>query len=167
MSNPKLVSKLLSPNPKQVVEAVKEWVESPFLVPNIRYEVLGRGFPPIAFTLGGAVSAAGAIVITSIFGDRVRYIITSPEVVEGKGPLSLSKQVLEKLVKLHEFEVKVVPFDILEGGHAELVREVLKQGSLIVNGVSAEFALWLGRNAGIGRLLVYRPREGIATFRFV
>lgn len=168
MSPDPIVQRLLSTNPRESIPAVEEWLREPRLLEVSGYEIVGRGFPPAALTVGGPASAAGAIVIASIFRDRLIYIITSPQVAEAQqGPLSISRRVAESLEQLLKLERVVVPFDILTGSHADRIREILRQGSLVVNGVSVELALWLGRNAGFGRLLVYRPVDARPVFRFL
>lgn len=168
MSPDLVLQKLLSTNPRESIPAVEEWLKRPQLLEVNDYEIVGRGFPPVALTVGGPASAAGAIIIASVFGERLRFVVTSPQVAGAQqGPLSISRRVVEVLEQLLGLERVIIPFDILTGSHADRIRKILRQGSLVVNGVSVELALWLGRNAGFGRLLVYRPVDARPVFRFL
>ena len=129
--------------------------------------VEGKGFQPVAVTLGGLMSIAGVIVSYLVQRDTLRYVITSPEVVEGKGFFALSHKYMKALENAG-MSIVVVPFnDVPKYNDAEKLLAILKQGAIIVQGVSAELAMWLGRNAGVGRLIVYRPEGGKGVFKYI
>ena len=177
MEEDKKIKNLFNTNPKELANFLNQLIEE-FQDPQQFYEkyyydiiehveVDGVGFLPVAFTMGGLFSIAGAVVIYLAQREHLKYLITSPEVVEGKGPFSLSNKYLEAFKKAG-LKVVVVPFnDIPKYEDAEKILNILKEGAIIVQGVSAEFAMWLGRNAGIGRLIVYRPVNGKGIFRYI
>jgi len=130
-------------------------------------EIEGVGLKPIAITLGGLMSIAGVIVSYCLF-DSIRYVITSPEVERGDKAFELSKKYLDILTSKAGLEKIVISFsDIPKYTEAEILFNILKQGSIIVQGVSVELAIWLGRNAGVGRLLIYRPLKDKVVLKFV
>ncbi len=129
-------------------------------------ELQGVGLAPIAVTLGGLMSIAGVIVCTTIF-DSIRYIVTSPEVERGQGAFELSKKYLDALLA-NGYEAIIVNFsDIPKYEEANKLFEMMKRGAIVVQGVSVELAIWLGRNAGVGRIAIYRPLQGKAIIRYL
>jgi len=129
-------------------------------------QIEGIGLKPIAVTLGGLMSIAGAVVSCCLF-DSIRYIITSIEVKEGKGAFELSNKYL-KVFEENGFEIIVINFnDLPKYNEAETLFNIMKQGAIIVQGVSVELAIWFGRNAGIGRLIIYRPLKDKVILKYV
>ena len=129
-------------------------------------KVEGRGFPPVAVTLGGLMSIAGVIVAYTVC-NNLKYLITSPEVEAGQGFFTLSHQYYEALLGAG-LEPVIIPFNAIpKYGDAERLLAVLEDGAVVLNGVSAELAAWFGRNAGVGRLIIYRPESGVGVFRYV
>lgn len=129
-------------------------------------EVQGVGLVPVAVTLGGLMSIAGVIVCTTIF-DSIRYVVTSPEVERGVGAFELSRKYLDVLAA-HGYEPVIVNFsDIPKYEEANKLFDVMRRGAIIVQGVSVELAIWLGRNAGVGRIAIYRPLQGKAIIRYL
>ena len=130
-------------------------------------EIEGVGLKPIAVTLGGLMSIAGAIVSYCLFSDSLKYIITSPEVERGDKAFELSKKYLDIFISIG-LEKIVIPFnDFPKYNEANMLFEILKKGSIIVQGVSVELAIWLGRNAGVGRLIIYRPLKDKVILKFI
>lgn len=134
-----------------------------------RVQIEGAGLKPIAVTLSGTASIAGFLLSLAVF-DSIRYVITSPEVKTGNVPvLKLSHAYYRHLVEeLGVLEPIIVNFsDIPKYEEAQKLFEVLKQGAIIVNGITAELGIWLGRNAGIGRLIILRPLKDRTVLRYV
>jgi len=148
-----------------LLERFDDFDDFDVLIKKIRVE--GRGFPPIAVTLGGLMSIAGVIVSYKVFKKYLKFLITSPEVQSGQGFFNLSHQYYQLLLCKGLTPV-IVPFNKLPSyGDAEKLLGVLREGAVILNGVSAELATWFGRNAGVGRLVIYRPEDGVGVFRYV
>ena len=158
--------------PKEAVPLLQSLLErfddfDDFDVPYKKIRIEGRGFPPVAVTLGGLMSIAGVIVSYKVFKKYLKFLITSPEVQSGQGFFSLSNQYYHLLLDKGLTPV-VVPFNKIPSyGDAEKLLNVLKEGAVVLNGVSAELATWFGRNAGVGRLIIYRPENGVGVFRYV
>jgi len=134
-----------------------------------RVQIEGAGLKPIAVTLSGTASIAGFLLSLALF-DTIRYVITSPEVKSGNVPaLKLSHAYYRHLVEeLGVLEPIIVNFsDIPKYEEAQKLFEVLKQGAIIANGITAELGIWLGRNAGIGRLIILRPLKDRTVLRYV
>ena len=132
-----------------------------------KVEIIGKGLTPKAVTLGGLMSIPGAIVVTALFPE-INTIITSPQVYEGKIPVfQLSHRYMKKYAE-SGYNIVTVDFQsIPEYDDAVKLIEIMKEGAIIVQGISAELALWLGRNSGIGRVAVYRPLGGKAIIRYI
>ena len=130
-------------------------------------EVTGKGFKPVAVMLGGLTSIAGVIVSFVKF-DTLKYIITSEQVEKGEKGFELSHQVYMALVEKANMIPVIIDFmDIPSYIDAERLFRVLAEGAIIVQGVTAEVAAWLGANSGCGRLLFYRPKQGKGIFRYL
>ena len=134
-----------------------------------RVQVEGTGLKPVAVTLSGPASIAGFLLSLSLF-NTIRYVITSPEVANGTAPaLKLShlyyRHFVEELMLL---EPVIVNFsDVPKYEEANQLFSILKQGAVIANGVTVELGIWLGRNAGIGRLIILRPTRDKTILKYV
>ncbi len=134
-----------------------------------RVSVEGTGLRPVAVTLSGSASIAGFLLSLAIFED-IRYVITSPEVASGNVPaLKLSHMYYKHLVdELKVLEPIIISFsDLPKYEEANMLFNVLKQGAIIANGITAELGIWLGRNAGIGRLIILRPLKDRTVLKYV
>ena len=134
---------------------------------SLPVEVQGRGFKPVAVTLGGLMSIAGVVVTCLTSCEAIKYVITSPQVYNREKFFELSNDYM-KVLEENSKQVVVVDFNTIPMyGEAEKLLKILDEGAVILQGVSAELAVWFGRNAGIGKLIIYRPIEGRGVFKYV
>jgi len=133
-----------------------------------RVEIRGKGFKPVGITLGGLFSIGGLIVGLTLFKDTLKYIITSPQVEQRAKMFELSNDYFKVATEVYSLKPIIVNFEGLPSSiDAEKLLNVLREGAIILQGVSAELSAWLGANSGCGRLLFYRPVEGKALLIYL
>ncbi|RLE54222.1 MAG: hypothetical protein DRJ40_11465 [Thermoprotei archaeon] len=147
-------------NPKKHAQLLEEFVRdvtgaldfiSEHFSELIEYE---PKLPPRAVVLAGAPSVPAflsSFVIAERMSDRVRYVITSHEVVNKQGVFRLSGEVLEKIQSIKDIEVIVVDFTKpVRGSDAEKLMRVIKScvGGVIVNQASGFVSDFICLNAG-------------------
>lgn len=157
--------------PPQMAQTLRQLLPHPFPPREwweARVRVEGVGFEPVAVIVGAGAGIAGAIPAVILF-ESIGTVVTSPEVASGAGPFALAKSYINKLMReVRNLEVMEVPFsEMPEGAVAERLRELLRRGALVVSGASVELALWLGRNAGVKRLLLPRPANGVMVYKYL
>ena len=165
-ASPQELSNFLSSliNERPIIEKLRKMRND--LLRNV--EIIGRGLRPIAVTLSGTASIAGMLLSLALF-DSIKYIITSREVVEGNVPaLKLSHDYLNAVKEELDINIITVSFtDLPKYEEAEQLLEILKNGAVILNGVTAELGIWFGRNAGIGRIIILRPLKDKTVLRYL
>ena len=128
-------------------EGWKSFVEYPLRRPP--YAVILAGSPTIMSTLI-------SFIIAESMNDKIEYIITSHEVVEGKGVFKQSHDFLEELKKFYNFETVVVDFTKpIEGLDASKLLNVLKnhRGRVVILQGAGFVVDFLVLNAGCTRLV--------------
>jgi len=132
-----------------------------------RITIEGKGFKPMAVTLGGLYSIAGAIVAVTVF-DTIDTVITSPQVEQRHKMFELSNDYLRILTEDWGLNKIIVTFEgFPDKIDTEKLLQQLARGAIVLQGASTELAAWLGQNSGCGRLLFYRPGEDYARFIYL
>ena len=137
---------------------------------NEGYVVYPFKKPPYAVVLSGTASIPAtltAFVLADMYGSNVKYVVTSYEVVEGKGGFRDSHEFLKNLKKIFNFDVVAVDFtNPVVGVDAQKLITIIREsrGNIFIlqgGGFIRDFIIL---NMGCTRIAIPYPRDGKLIF---